>query len=312
MEEIPAGGCSYIYLVGDFSFGRLPEDEQLLVVPFVMRTLRVAGRPISPLHPEDEEVAGIRLRYSGYREEGGSDSFFTIFTTRYFSLYERPGWIKIPSRQPSLLAELGEENVLGLISRTLFMTRRVVTLRGMKSFVVCRFQLGIRILTTTCGLRLRALGTIQKFRSLANWIFHSLYDFVGGTIRQAAALGFLGSKVPKRLQRRVEIWMTGERRSSISRSLAVEFEQQLLSVVRMAAVNHKARYYMLRKARYPASRAEDMRRREVKVERSTAWALARNEAAAFDSNSYPYSPTSPARNSGECHESSDDELFSSD
>ena len=43
MEEIPAGSCSYIYLVGDFSFGRLPEDEQLLVVPFVMRTLRIAG-----------------------------------------------------------------------------------------------------------------------------------------------------------------------------------------------------------------------------------------------------------------------------
>ena len=33
MEQIPAGGCSYIYLVDDFSFGRLPEDEQLLVVP---------------------------------------------------------------------------------------------------------------------------------------------------------------------------------------------------------------------------------------------------------------------------------------
>ena len=54
MEEIPAGGCSYVYLVGDFSFGRLPEDEQLLVVPFVMRTLRMAGLgecPFGPLHP---------------------------------------------------------------------------------------------------------------------------------------------------------------------------------------------------------------------------------------------------------------------
>ena len=54
IEEIPAGGCSYIYLVGDFSFGRLPEDEQLLVVPFVMRTLRMAGLeecPIGPLRP---------------------------------------------------------------------------------------------------------------------------------------------------------------------------------------------------------------------------------------------------------------------
>ena len=62
MEEIPAGGCSYIYLVGDFSFGRLPENEQLLVVPFVMRTLRMAGLgecPFGPLHPEDAESTEI-------------------------------------------------------------------------------------------------------------------------------------------------------------------------------------------------------------------------------------------------------------
>ena len=29
MEEIPAGGYSYVYLVGDFSFERLPEDKIL-------------------------------------------------------------------------------------------------------------------------------------------------------------------------------------------------------------------------------------------------------------------------------------------
>ena len=42
MEEIPTGGCSYVYIVGDFSFGLLPEDEQLLVI-FVMKTLPMAG-----------------------------------------------------------------------------------------------------------------------------------------------------------------------------------------------------------------------------------------------------------------------------
>ena len=42
MEEIPAEGCSYVYMVGDSSFGRLPEDEQLVVIPVVMRTLRMA------------------------------------------------------------------------------------------------------------------------------------------------------------------------------------------------------------------------------------------------------------------------------
>ena len=65
MEEIPAGGCSYVYLVGDFSFDRLHDNEQLLAIPFVRRTLRVAGLgecDVGPLHPEDEEVTEVRLR----------------------------------------------------------------------------------------------------------------------------------------------------------------------------------------------------------------------------------------------------------
>ena len=52
-EEIPAGGCSYVYLVRDFSFGRLPEDKQLLVIPFVTRSLHMAGLgeyEVGPLH----------------------------------------------------------------------------------------------------------------------------------------------------------------------------------------------------------------------------------------------------------------------
>ena len=86
----------------------------------------------------------------------------------------------------------------------------------------------------------------------------------------------------------------------------------LLGVIRMTAINHGARYYMLRNAWYPASRAEDMQRREVELARSTAWALPRNEAVALNSNGYPYSPTSPARDTGEGDESSGDELFGSD
>ena len=124
MEEIPAGGCSYIYLVGNLSFGRFSEDKQLLV-SFVMRTLRMAGLgecPIGPLHPEDEEVAEIRLRYSGYRKGPGSESCLS-YTTRCFSLYERPGvLVQNPFRTAKSIAELGKENVLGLISRTLFIT----------------------------------------------------------------------------------------------------------------------------------------------------------------------------------------------
>ena len=52
MEEIPAGGYSYIYLVGDFSFGRLPEDEQLCMAG-------LGECPLGSLHPEDEEVTGF-------------------------------------------------------------------------------------------------------------------------------------------------------------------------------------------------------------------------------------------------------------
>ena len=36
---------------------------------------------------------------------------------------------------------------------------------------------------------------IQKFRSLANWIFHGVYHFVCGVVQQTAALGSLNSKV---------------------------------------------------------------------------------------------------------------------
>ena len=99
--------------------------------------------------------------------------------------------------------------------------------------------------------------------------------------------------------------------ASMSGSLVVESEL-LLGVMRMAAVNHEARYYMLRKARYPASRAEDMRRQEVELARANAWALARSEAVALDLHCYPYSSTSPAQEAGDCNESSDDELFGRD
>ena len=134
---------------------------------------------------------------------------------------------------------------------------------------------------------------------------------MGGAVRQTAAMAFLGSKIPKRLKKSISMWMSGDHRSSLSRNIAMEGEG-LLGVIRMAAVNHEARYYMLRKSRYPSSRAEDMRSREVEVARSTAWALARNEGAILDSNGYPYSPTSPAQDTGNLNEFSGDGLFGSD
>ena len=72
MDEIPAGGCSYKYLVGDFSFTRLHEEEQLVSIPCVMRTLRMDGLrecAFGPLHPEDEEVTEVRLRCASFKKE---------------------------------------------------------------------------------------------------------------------------------------------------------------------------------------------------------------------------------------------------
>ena len=83
---------------------------------------------------------------------------------------------------------------------------------------------------------------IQKFRSLANWIFHGVYNFVSGVVRQATALGFLGSRVPKKVKRGVEIWTSKELRRSMSRSMAEESEQ-LLEGCRSAALTPQ--YYAL-------------------------------------------------------------------
>ena len=65
MQEILTGECSYVSKVGEFRFGRLPEDEQLLVIPFCKRTLCTTGSgecDVGPLHPEDKEVTEVRLR----------------------------------------------------------------------------------------------------------------------------------------------------------------------------------------------------------------------------------------------------------
>ena len=58
----------------------------------------------------------------------------------------------------------------------------------------------------------------------------------------------------------------------MSRSMASE-SAQLHWVVRSAALSHKEQYYALRMARYPGARAEDMRRRQIVLERSKAWEL---------------------------------------
>ena len=102
-----------MFLVGDFSFEGLPKDEQLLLVPIVTRTLRMTGLGeciVGPLHPKDEEVTEVRLRYAGFREGDQVDSCLTYTNSL---------------RSPKPIVELGKENALGLISWSLFVGGRV-------------------------------------------------------------------------------------------------------------------------------------------------------------------------------------------
>ena len=55
-----------------------------------------------------------------------------------------------------------------------------------------------------------------------------------------------------------------------------------------------------------------MRRRQIELERSTAWAYARNEAAAMEPLDLPYNPTPPDEDGCRYVVSSDDELFGND
>ena len=124
--------------------------------------------PFGPLHPEDDEAAGIRLRYSGYRKGAANESCLT-YASRYFSLYERPvNLVENPFRTAKSIAELSEENILGLISRTLFISSRVVY--PPRDEVLWSVQVPSEDPDTDHHMRsmIKSTGNlaIQKFRSL--------------------------------------------------------------------------------------------------------------------------------------------------
>ena len=107
MEEVPAGGCFYIYLEGDFSFGRLPEEEQLVVISCVLCGLcawLAWGRaPLARCIPRTRRSrrydCGTRFRERDLVESSLS------YTTRYFSLYECPGiLVQNPFRRAKSIA----------------------------------------------------------------------------------------------------------------------------------------------------------------------------------------------------------------
>ena len=122
-------------------------------------------------------------------------------TSRYFSFYERPGiLVQNQFRRAKSIAELA----LGVVSRSLFIGEGVIY--PPRDEVLMSLQ----VFTGDCETdrRMWALVkctnnlAIQKFRSLANWIFHGGYDFESGVVRQTAAIVFLGSRVSKKVKRR--------------------------------------------------------------------------------------------------------------
>ena len=125
-------------------------------------------------------------------------------------------------------------------------------------------------------------------------------------MRQSDAPGYLRSKLPKKITKWVEIWL------SMARSIAAESEQ-LFDLVRRATLSQDEQCYILqRKARYPEARAQDIRYCQADLQHSTAWVLSRNEAARRLPLDLPYSPTSPDVEDSKDIGSSHNELFGSD
>ena len=80
----------FLLFSDDFYFSRLPEDEQVLVLPVMLKTLRMCGVGECRIGVRLPEVLQMRRRFAGFRE-GDSIESCLIYTTRYFSLYERRG-----------------------------------------------------------------------------------------------------------------------------------------------------------------------------------------------------------------------------
>ena len=58
-------------------------------------------------------------------------------------------------------------------------------------------------------------------------------------MRQSAVLSYLGLKIPGRIHRRVEVWLSDELRQAMSRGMAEESERQLGLMQRVACSHEK-------------------------------------------------------------------------
>ena len=69
IEEIPGGSSCFLFFSDDFYFARLPEDEQLMVLPVMLKSLRMSG--VGECHfgvrlPENSDVLQMRRRFAGF------------------------------------------------------------------------------------------------------------------------------------------------------------------------------------------------------------------------------------------------------
>ena len=97
IEEIPGGSSFFLFFSDDFHFARLPEDEQLMVLPVMLKSLWMSG--VGECHfgvrlSEDSEVLQMQRWFAGFRE-GDSIESSLIYTSRYFSRYERAGVLEM-------------------------------------------------------------------------------------------------------------------------------------------------------------------------------------------------------------------------
>ena len=107
------------------------------------------------------------------------------------------------------------------------------------------------------SVRAHSVG-IQRFQSFARLLFHSIYDYVCGAVRQSKALSFIGQVVPHRIKRS-----------------EVEGGEGHLSCVKNALMNHERALYNERLTCHDAMLAAHEEKQESKLQCSLEWARAR-------------------------------------
>ena len=134
---------------------------------------------------------------------------------------------------------------------------------------------------------------IQRFQCFARLLFHSIYDYVCGAVRQSKALSFLGQVVPHRIKRSIRMWFPNAERLKMS-AAEVEGGEGHLSCVKNTLMNHEKALYCERLTYYDAMHAAHEEKQESKLQSSLEWARARHAASSRSSVQVAYSPSEPS------------------